>query len=158
MITISSSITRDSIHIFNILPINLSPPITSSTSIIHLPKASLHPPTPKIRSHPHCSDPRHPVYSLCDLSNSHGKIALSNMPASTQPAPSSVSFNPARLRSYILRLPLCTRCILVIIVLFWVASISHGFQHWAQLAPEEVFKGQSRWKNFRVCGLMLTRL
>jgi len=50
-------------------------------------------------------------------------------------------FSPQRLRSYILRLPLCTRIFLGLIVAFWVASISHGFQHWAQLTPSEVFSG-----------------
>jgi membrane associated rhomboid family serine protease len=58
--------------------------------------------------------------------------------------PTSASFpqfSPQRLRSYILRLPLITRIILVIIIAFWIAGISHGFQHWAQLIPSEVVAG-----------------
>lgn len=33
------------------------------------------------------------------------------------------NLNPARLRSYVLRLPLCTRVILFIIIALWAASI-----------------------------------
>lgn len=58
--------------------------------------------------------------------------------------PTSASFpqfSPQRLRSYILRLPLITRIILIIIIAFWIAGISHGFQHWAQLIPSEVIAG-----------------
>lgn len=51
------------------------------------------------------------------------------------------SFNPARIRSYVLRLPLCTRIILLLIVLFWVCGISSSFQQWAQLDPAQVFNG-----------------
>ncbi|KAF2399907.1 hypothetical protein EJ06DRAFT_494686 [Trichodelitschia bisporula] len=56
-------------------------------------------------------------------------------------AASIPQFNPARLRSYLFRLPLCTRIFLAIIVAFWFASISGGFQHWTTLTPEEVFAG-----------------
>ncbi|RDI84199.1 hypothetical protein Vi05172_g5827 [Venturia inaequalis] len=58
--------------------------------------------------------------------------------------PTSASFpqfSPQRLRSYILRLPLITRIILIVIVLFWIAGVSNGFQHWAQLIPTEVIAG-----------------
>jgi hypothetical protein len=58
-------------------------------------------------------------------------------------AASFPQFSPQRLRSYVLRLPLCTRVFLVVIVAFWVAGISNGFQHWAQLTPKEVFGGSS---------------
>jgi hypothetical protein len=51
------------------------------------------------------------------------------------------SVNPARVRSFLLRLPLCTRIILILIVAFWVASLSSSFRHWACLAPNEVFNG-----------------
>ncbi|KIW00835.1 uncharacterized protein PV09_07595 [Verruconis gallopava] len=56
-------------------------------------------------------------------------------------ASSFPQMNPQRIRSYILRLPLCTRLICILIVAFWVAGISHGFQNWASLAPEAVFSG-----------------
>lgn len=51
------------------------------------------------------------------------------------------SVNPARIRSFLLRLPLCTRIILALILAFWVASISSAFRQWAELAPDEVFNG-----------------
>lgn len=60
------------------------------------------------------------------------------------PSTATFTFSPQRLRSYVLRLPLCTRILLAVIVAFWVAGISHGFQNWAQLTPNEVFAGSSR--------------
>ncbi|KAF2433852.1 putative rhomboid family protein [Tothia fuscella] len=56
-------------------------------------------------------------------------------------AASFPQFSPQRLRSYVLRLPLCTRLLLLVVVAFWVAGISNGFQHWAQLIPKEVLGG-----------------
>ena len=70
-------------------------------------------------------------------------MASSSASAATAPPNPFPQFNPQRIRSYILRLPLCTRVILALIVAFWVAGISHGFQNWASLDPNEVFAGSS---------------
>jgi hypothetical protein len=54
-------------------------------------------------------------------------------------------FSPARLRSYVFRLPLVTRVVLLVIVGFWIL----GFQTvwdvatWGALAPKEVGFGSS---------------
>jgi hypothetical protein len=50
-------------------------------------------------------------------------------------------FNPARLRSYVLRIPVCTRLLIAVILLFWIGSISLGFGAWARLEPKLVFAG-----------------
>ena len=48
-------------------------------------------------------------------------------------------FNPQRLRSYILRLPLCTRGLLTAVTGFMVASITlTWFKEWAALVPDKV--------------------
>ena len=49
--------------------------------------------------------------------------------------------DPSRIRPYLQRIPLGSRVLLSVIGLFWVASVSHGFQEWAQLAPDKVFSG-----------------
>lgn len=49
------------------------------------------------------------------------------------------NLNPARLRSYVFRLPLCTRVILLIIVALWTASIFHpGLRQTCALVPDQV--------------------
>lgn len=54
-------------------------------------------------------------------------------------------FNPARLRSYILRLPLFTRCILLFIVIFWVLGLFGIWDivQWGSLIPNEMSLGTS---------------
>ncbi|OCK84881.1 hypothetical protein K432DRAFT_378124 [Lepidopterella palustris CBS 459.81] len=50
-----------------------------------------------------------------------------------------VQFNPMRIRSYIFRLPLCTRGLVLVIVALWIASIPVVWlQEWAALVPKEV--------------------
>ncbi|MCJ1338487.1 putative rhomboid protease [Bachmanniomyces sp. S44760] len=52
-------------------------------------------------------------------------------------------FNPARLRSYILRLPLFTRVILVIIPVLWIVELQSAWDvvQWGGLVPSEVNLG-----------------
>jgi len=54
---------------------------------------------------------------------------------------SFAQIDPSRIRPYLQRIPLCSRVLLGVIVLFWVASVSHGFQEWAQLAPDKILNG-----------------
>lgn len=50
-----------------------------------------------------------------------------------------VQFNPARIRSYIFRLPLCTRVLIFAIFALWLASIPLTWlRAWAALIPQEV--------------------
>ena len=48
---------------------------------------------------------------------------------------------PAGVQSAFTRIPLATKGIVLIIVLFYFSSFSFGFQSWAQLAPDKVFSG-----------------
>jgi hypothetical protein len=60
--------------------------------------------------------------------------------------PSFPQFNPLRLRSYIFRLPLCTRLLLTACVALWIATIPFGWlRDWASLEPDKVNFGTSRW-------------
>ncbi|KAF2008186.1 rhomboid protein 2 [Amniculicola lignicola CBS 123094] len=53
--------------------------------------------------------------------------------------PSFPQFNPLRLRSYILRLPLCTRVLLAVMVALYVATIPLAWlRDWAALEPDKV--------------------
>ncbi|KAL2045502.1 hypothetical protein N7G274_001930 [Stereocaulon virgatum] len=58
-------------------------------------------------------------------------------------APTLPSFNPGRLRSYIFRLPLFTRIIILFIVLFWILEFQSAWNvaQWGALVPEEVNLG-----------------
>ncbi|KAF2660691.1 hypothetical protein K491DRAFT_688132 [Lophiostoma macrostomum CBS 122681] len=48
-------------------------------------------------------------------------------------------FNPLRLRSYIFRLPLCTRVLIAAIVALWVATIPFSWlKEWGSLEPDKV--------------------
>ncbi|PGH32698.1 rhomboid protein 2 [[Emmonsia] crescens] len=57
----------------------------------------------------------------------------------TNPFP-PLPFNPGRLRSYILRLPLFTRVVLLLIVVFWVMGIQTIWDvvQWGALIPSEI--------------------
>ncbi|KAL1860020.1 Glycosyl phosphatidyl inositol protein transamidase complex subunit [Paecilomyces lecythidis] len=57
-------------------------------------------------------------------------------PATLPPLP----FNPARLRSYILRLPLFTRLILLVIVALWILELQTVWSvvQWGSLKPDEI--------------------
>lgn len=58
-------------------------------------------------------------------------------------APSLPSFNPARLRSYIFRLPLFTRIVLLLIVIFWILELQSAWNvvQWGALYPNKVNLG-----------------
>ncbi|CAL3971688.1 unnamed protein product [Diplocarpon coronariae] len=55
-------------------------------------------------------------------------------------APSLPQFSAVRMRSYIFRLPLFTRGVILVISLFWIASIQSVWdvQQWGALIPEEI--------------------
>ncbi|KAI4731717.1 hypothetical protein E4T49_00754 [Aureobasidium sp. EXF-10728] len=58
------------------------------------------------------------------------------------PSFSLPQFDARRVRSYLFRLPLCTRALLVVIVAFWIASLRLAwFQQWAALIPNEMNLG-----------------
>lgn len=60
------------------------------------------------------------------------------------PSFSLPQFDARRVRSYLFRLPLCTRALLVVIVAFWIASLRLAwFQQWAALIPNEMNLGTS---------------
>ena len=61
-----------------------------------------------------------------------------------------VQFNPARIRSYIFRLPLCTRVLIFAIFALWLACIPLTWlRAWAALIPQEV--GLTTSKLFFLC-------
>lgn len=62
-------------------------------------------------------------------------------PAALPPLP----INPARIRSYLLRLPLFTRLVLLVIVAFWLLELQTiwSVEQWGALIPEEVNLGTS---------------
>lgn len=48
-------------------------------------------------------------------------------------------FDPRRIRSYLFRLPLCTRLLIGAIVAFYIASLTlPWFTQWAALIPSEI--------------------
>ncbi len=55
-------------------------------------------------------------------------------------APSLPSFNPARFRSYLFRLPLFTRIVISLIFLFWISQLQSTWNifQWGALIPREV--------------------
>ena len=55
-------------------------------------------------------------------------------------APTLPQLNPARLRSYVLRLPLFTRITLLLILIFWIMGLQSRFDlvQWGSLIPETV--------------------
>lgn len=62
-------------------------------------------------------------------------------PAALPPLP----FNPARVRSYILRIPLFTRLVLLATIAFWVLELQTLWSvvQWGSLAPDEIGLGSS---------------
>lgn len=62
-------------------------------------------------------------------------------PAALPPLP----FNPSRVRSYILRLPLFTRLVLLAIVAFWILELQTIWSvvQWGSLTPDEIGLGTS---------------
>jgi hypothetical protein len=60
---------------------------------------------------------------------------------------SYTQFNPTRLRSYVLRLPLATRLLLVAIVGLWIATIPLPWlREFARLEPAKMDLTQSMWR------------
>ena len=55
-------------------------------------------------------------------------------------APTLPQFNPARLRTYVFRIPLFTRIVLILITLFWILEFQSKWDvaHWGALVPLEV--------------------
>jgi len=73
----------------------------------------------------------------------YGANLASSLP-DTDTMPSFPQFNPLRLRSYVLRLPLCTRLLLTAMVGLWAATIPFkGLRDFACLEPDKVNLGTS---------------
>lgn len=55
-------------------------------------------------------------------------------------APTLPQFSAARARSYVFRLPLFTRCIVLVIVLLWAAGLQSLWDvvQWGALIPAEI--------------------
>jgi hypothetical protein len=59
-------------------------------------------------------------------------------------------FNPARIRSYILRLPFCTKVLVAVILGLWIATIPFpGIREFGRLEPAKMDLTQS------MCSLLL---
>lgn len=66
--------------------------------------------------------------------------------------PSLPKFDARRVRSYIFRLPLCTRLLLFIIVAFYLASLGLSwFTTWGALIPQEVGLATSKCDTLLPC-------
>lgn len=66
-------------------------------------------------------------------------------PAALPPLP----FNPGRIRTYILRLPLFTRLVLLVILAFWLLEFQTMWSvvQWGALIPEEINLGTSKFNS-----------
>jgi glycosylphosphatidylinositol transamidase len=77
-------------------------------------------------------------------------------PAALPPLP----FNPGRIRTYLVRLPLFTRLVLLIILAFWLLEFQSvwGVIQWGALIPEEINLGTSMFDSLFTedIGRMLT--
>lgn len=71
------------------------------------------------------------------------------------PSFSLPQFDARRVRSYLFRLPLCTRALLVVIIAFWIASLRLSwFQQWAALIPNEMNLGTSIYRPSLLCSCL----
>ena len=63
-------------------------------------------------------------------------------------APTLPQFSPAKLRSYIFRLPLLTRMIVLFITIFWILELQSAWDviHWGALIPNKVNLGTSTYQ------------
>lgn len=69
---------------------------------------------------------------------------INNCAAPTMPATSLPQFNPARIRSYILRLPFCTKVLVAAIVGLWIATIPFPWiRDFGRLEPAKMDLTQS---------------
>lgn len=64
--------------------------------------------------------------------------------------PNVTGFSTARVRSYVLRLPLFTRAVLAAIVLFWTVGVQRWWdvRAWGALVPEEMGLGSRTFSLF----------
>lgn len=119
----------------------------SSRSAVTHPRSEALPPLPPVETPPRNS----PSSRLCEpsrrASNSQppcrksrsAKRAVSLLSFFKTTMMSMPQLNPARLRSYIMRLPVCTRIFILVIVSASLAAIPFaGFRQWAALEPEKV--------------------
>lgn len=61
--------------------------------------------------------------------------------------------NPTRLRSYVLRLPFCTRILVAAILGLWIATIPFPWiREFGRLEPAKMDLTQSRWLRFSFTG------
>lgn len=60
-------------------------------------------------------------------------------------APTLPQFSPARLRSYVFRLPLLTRIFVLFIAIFWILELQSAWDvvQWGALVPAKVNLGTS---------------
>lgn len=74
-------------------------------------------------------------------------------PAALPPLP----FNPGRVRSYLLRLPLFTRLVLLVIFAFWLLELQTiwGVVQWGALIPNEINFGTSMRYSAECLGITL---
>lgn len=72
-------------------------------------------------------------------------------PNTASSLPALPAFNPARLRSYLLRLPLFTRGIIVAITFFWLLELQTVWSvtQWGSLIPKEIGLGTSTFMMWR---------
>ena len=63
-------------------------------------------------------------------------------------APTLPQFSPARVRSYIFRLPLFTRIIILLILIFWLLELQSAWNivQWGALVPAKVNLGTSKYQ------------
>lgn len=68
-------------------------------------------------------------------------------------APTLPQFNPARLRSYIFRLPFLTRIFLLLIAIFWILELQSAWDvvQWGALIPMKVNLGTSTFNSGNSC-------
>ena len=61
-------------------------------------------------------------------------------------APSLSQLNPARIRTYLIRLPLCTRLVISLIILFWLLAFPKALNivQWGKLTPAQISLNSSR--------------
>lgn len=71
-------------------------------------------------------------------------------PAALPPLP----FNPGRIRTYLLRLPLFTRLVLLVILAFWLLEFQTMWSvvQWGALIPEEINLGTSMFDSMLYTG------
>lgn len=74
----------------------------------------------------------------------------SKLPQAHAMAPTLPQFSPARVRSYIFRLPLFTRIIILLILIFWLLELQSAWNivQWGALVPAKVNLGTSMYQGY----------